>query len=325
MSDTFDFPALISAYESKQESSLNLDNLNLVAIAYFKTSEYKKSVQVCEKIYPSLLNDESFIGLYGAALRCAKLFEQSKEIFEIYIDSHPESSIVKNNYCNLLIDLGKYTEARSILDDILSRDPSYTDASANLLRLNNLIENSNNSASCTDPLTLAFLSSSFSQIPSEGDTVDPLLNDLTPSPSKQAVNQDSLELSRSLATSKPEMSISLLNKLIISSSPLDPEYYAIASIAYINLKLFADAETSALTAVALGFSSLELFLNIANLTHMRGDINLSLFWINKAESIYGKHENISLVRNAINSHSIPTTDQKPLQVNLQYAAPGSFN
>ena len=69
MSDTFDFPALISAYESKQESSLNLDNLNLVAIAYFKTSEYKKSVQVCEKIYPSLLNDESFIGLYGAALR----------------------------------------------------------------------------------------------------------------------------------------------------------------------------------------------------------------------------------------------------------------
>ena len=134
-----------------------------------------------------------------------KLFDQSREIFEIFLDSHPDSIIAKNNYCNLRIDLGDFEKARTLLNEILARDSSYKDASENLLRVNSIISNSSNSVSCSDPLTLAFLSSSFEQIPSEGETVDPLLGELTPPPSKQAVNHDSLELAKSLATTKPAM------------------------------------------------------------------------------------------------------------------------
>ena len=60
MTNTPDFPALISAYESNRGQSLN-EMIKSCAIAYFQTSAYKKSALVCEKLYPNRLNDENFI------------------------------------------------------------------------------------------------------------------------------------------------------------------------------------------------------------------------------------------------------------------------
>ena len=42
---------------------------------------------------------------------------------------------LKNNYSNLLIDLGRLSEAKKILTDIISSNPDYEDAKANLHRL----------------------------------------------------------------------------------------------------------------------------------------------------------------------------------------------
>ena len=138
------YQAVIDLASDKSIESLSDPQLKrLVAISYYYLQNFKKSVEYCSEIYPFLNSDPDFLSFYGSCLRKNGDLASAEDIYKSSLSLHSDSLTLKNNYANLLIDLSRYDEARSLLDSALSVDPQYQDAlrtcRVNFLSLINLM------------------------------------------------------------------------------------------------------------------------------------------------------------------------------------------
>ena len=77
--------------------------------------------------------------MYAAILRRLSLFERAEHKFKEALKIDPTAKDVRNNYTNLLIDQGRLTEAKEILEALVKQDPDYSDAHNNLERVKELL------------------------------------------------------------------------------------------------------------------------------------------------------------------------------------------
>ena len=73
---------------------------------------------------------------------------------------------------------------------------------------------------------------------------------------------------------------------------VSPEIYELAAQAYISSKMFPDAEVSLLTALSLGFNNPSIYVNLATLAQMRGDHDLSSYYLAKLKTISPNYPHI---------------------------------
>ena len=125
----------------KQVKALNLRlsrepvAAQIVAGALFQLGEFAKAAELLEQHESVLDGDGSFLSLYGATCRRLGQLTQAKDLFSRALTLDPKSPQIRNNYANLLIDLDELDEARKMLLDLLAENPGYSDARANLNRL----------------------------------------------------------------------------------------------------------------------------------------------------------------------------------------------
>jgi tetratricopeptide (TPR) repeat protein len=314
----------------------NLDppkNLNIaliVAASYFHLSDYRNALLWCQACYSSESENPKYLSLYAATLRRCGEYAESKTIFEHAIKLFPGNLELLNNYSNLLADLGNYDQAMDVLQRILRKDPSYTDADINLKRILTLASHqqslhprSPSSIINSNPLFAAFDDDEVTKrhatpatLPQE-PRINPISLDL-PTPNSTELLSDILRLAQQLSTSKPHISLKYCNAAL-QQHGLVPEAYIIAGSSYISLKQFQDAELSYLCAVALGSTSAEIYVNLANFACLRGDTQLADLWLSRLDkntpgSIDPKiistiKSNISA--NALNPFQLPVISSTP--------------
>lgn len=308
-------------YADDQESLVQNDPLaaQVVAAAYFQTSNYIKASEILTVHEASLGSDVSFLSLFGATSRRLGQLNKARELFLRALDIEPESSTVRNNYANLLIDLGEFDEARNILEALLVDNPSYEDAVNNLKRLlSRQVESPKsddlNTAKSfdsdfqswhpSDPLMLAFAEEevqhagaiNFSK-PKSQSAME--LASKLPNPDQVSLAEDQIKLAtRSIQEGNPSFALQLLSKAALTLGA-HPVIYINAGDAYILLKRFHEAEMCFLNALQIGGPSLPAFLNLATLANVRSDLGLARFYLDSCSAVDPNHPNLASIRNAI--------------------------
>ena len=142
--------------------------LQLFGAVYFKLGNFSKSFSLLENLESILGTDVSYLSLFAATCRRLGQFSKAEALFLKALKIQPDSIETKNNYANLLIDLGKYQQAIDLLNVIIQSNPNYHDAVNNLERASNLLTTSSQNAnddssvpadkswSLPDPLMLSF-------------------------------------------------------------------------------------------------------------------------------------------------------------------------
>ena len=92
----------------------------LLAISYFQLGEHRSAYELLIDLESTYSDDVDYLTLFASTCRRLGKFDQSSDLFSRALAKQPDSLPIKNNYSNLLIDLGRYDEAVVILDSILS-------------------------------------------------------------------------------------------------------------------------------------------------------------------------------------------------------------
>ena len=245
--------------------------LNIVAASYFRIGEYNNANTCLEQAEPHLSDNPSFLSLYASNTRLLGDLKKSNELFLKALKIDPTSLLIRNNYANLLIDMGQFDSASEILSSILKVDPEYQDALSNYNRLKykkvasqktiNSVEDdfANNSSlsgfSLADPLLLAFADKEVNyarkRYKLQNDKpVQTVLSELPSSKSDQS-SVEQLDVARqSLASGEFQFCLKLCSNLLINLS-LNSEIYDCASDAYLNLRRFRESEICRLMPLVL--------------------------------------------------------------------------
>jgi tetratricopeptide (TPR) repeat protein len=279
-------------YANSNPSAIQTDPLmgQVVAASYFMLGDYENCIRWCETCYSSLANDSDFSSMYGAALRRLARFDEAESVFTRALQHGSQSKELKNNFSNLLIDLGRFDQARALLDEVLLANPGYQDAMANLTRLKFMQDISSNpehsqEVELQDPLLEAFgpeetTGIEHKSITSTVGSNDKKLLGLLPNIGKGKSNQELLVLARALIGQTPDQALTICTQLH-KQLPLQPCIYEIAGEAYIGLKQWTKAELCWLIAITLGTNDPATYLNLANISHFRGDDRMSSYWLEK--------------------------------------------
>jgi len=277
----------------------------VVAAACFMLGEYENCILWCEICYPSLTNDPDFSSMYGAALRRLARFDEAEAIFTRALQHESQSKELKNNFSNLLIDLGRFDEAKALLEEVLLSNPGYQDAKANLTRIKFMQDISTKPdqsqvIELEDPLLEAFGLDETTAAKRKDKTIavdstDNKLLDLLPSVGKGKSNQELLALARTLIGETPNQALAVCTHLH-QHLPLQSCIYEIAGEAYIGLKQWTRAELCWLIAITLGTNDPATYLNLANISHLRGDDRMSSYWLEKLAEIDPNNSRIDEVK-----------------------------
>jgi len=313
-----------------------------VAASLFKLGRFPECVEWCQELSPSLGNSPEFASLHGAALRRNHQLREAESLLRKALEYHPGHITLSNNYANVLIDLKQFNKAREILTGLIAAYPTYTDAKENLARLNFQQDLTNTAEDIhqkkvsqqlsalkilEDPLIAAFSeqeitkpkdSTEAARDQDSGDLLQALPNRV---PSKEI--DEMLSLARKLAQVDPEQSLKDC-AVIHRSREIEPTVYEVAAQAYIRLKLFGDAESCLLHAIALGSAKMSNFLNLANLVVMRGDQKLAVHYLEYVAVHAPDNQQLVSVRKALFPNGTPSTSTSPFQINADQAAQGSF-
>ena len=267
---------------------------------------FAKAAQLLEQHQAAFDSDASFLSLYGVTCRRLGQLTTAKDLLSRALKLDPKSPQIRNNYANLLIDLNEPDDARKILEDLLSENPEYADARANLNRLV-FREQKNSTAQATesavisakswmpeDPLMLAFAEEEVMQAgavavnkpaPNTGDALARQL----PNPDKAAMAGDQLKLAaQAINENNPSFALQLVSQASLGLGA-QAAVYVNAADAYIRLQRFHEAEICLLHALQLGGPALPHYINLINLASIRGDLALSRYYIDAAAAIDPKH------------------------------------
>lgn len=287
----------------------------ILAVSYFHLGEYDSAFSILSDLESSYGEDVDYLTLFATTCRRIGNLDQASDLFSKALQKDPDSLPLKNNYSNLLIDLGKYDEAKLILDSILNVNPSYNDAIANRNRLNTIISTLNTTASSVnshqltshhiielgDPLLLAFANdeieySTQRYFPPQTKS-DPNFNfNNLIEPDARSVALEQLQVAEASLAAGDMISVLKLCSKILSSLGQDPRVYDIASDAYLNLNKISQSELCLLHAVALGGHSPKRCFNLASFAMMRSNFGLAESYLDNAAAIDPSSEHLANLR-----------------------------
>ena len=339
------------------ESSLSFESdpniAHLYAASLFKLGSFEKALEILETLESAFDNNVDYLSLFGATLRRVGNLEKAEILLSKAIKLDPDNPFIKNNYANLLIDIGRFLEAQNILDALLRQNPQYEDARINLNRLSFLASKSNsdnkldevhsdsqvpsetkttNQSNSLDPLYLAFAEEEVYKygrldrskiVPSSQQLVEFLD---TPTSSKTALEYMKLAL---LAVQEKNYSYAL--KLCSKSYSLigpNSQIYDCVSDCFIGLSRFSDAESFALHALTVSEPTSKLYMNLATLASMKGDLTLAEYYLERAAGLDPSHEQLQKLKDNLDSLKSKSSSQQfsfellqfPSIVNSQDAA-----
>ena len=104
----------------------------LKAIALTKTGAYKEAFRVCQDIKQSNLNNALYFNVVGIVCRRLGLLEEASLNSKKAIQLDKSLTAAKMNLANLELQSGNINKAISLLEGIVSEEPSYLEAKANL-------------------------------------------------------------------------------------------------------------------------------------------------------------------------------------------------
>ena len=288
----------------------------IVAGALFQLGEFAKAAELLKQHQAAFDADASFLSLYGATCRRLGQLTTAKDLFSRALSIDPKSPQIRNNFANLLIDLNELVDARKILEDLLAEDPDYSDARANINRLEFRERQISTSQVLTetlssarswmpeDPLMLAFAEDEVRQAgavtitkPAQ-NTADTLARKL-PNPDKAAVAGDQLNLAaQAVQENNPSFALKLVSQASLGLGA-QAAVYVNAADAYIRLQRFHEAEICLLHAIQLGGPALPHYINLITLASMRGDFALSRHYIDAAAAIDPNHPQLAQVSDQV--------------------------
>jgi tetratricopeptide (TPR) repeat protein len=345
---------LLSLFNSKQYQSivdyslspqyvlsLNPNDGRIIAASHYFLGNYIQAVEICSQVYSVLNGDADFLGLYGSSLRKSGDLNAASSLYSEALDLHPNSLLLKNNFANLLIDLSEYSRARKLLDSVISAAPDYADAISNLSRLEFCLSQNVSSPQLSDsnsvqydPLDAAFtleeVKRTFSVIPKNNTQIPSAsvgshsLFDSLPHPEPTLEQMERINLSRSYLSTNPQVTLSEAHNLYKELGP-HPLVYILAGDAYVRLKLFADAENCFHSALSLGSTDPSVHINLANLSHMRGDQLLSYRFLELVSCSTPDYPQLSKVKELLFASGKPTTSTSPFQFNPEHVSKGYFS
>ena len=289
---------------------------NVVACSYYKLGDFESSFKLLTEIQSFFENDINYLCIMGSVSRRLNNFDVARLSLEKALELDSTRATTRNNYANLLIDLREYDEAHSILTDLVSSDPTYSDAQFNLNRLNSFL----NSPSSTDSRSSVAAAANNTQ--SNFSMADPLLSAFAPSevqrtiqmitPKKESVTSPVRELESQLpdidvekiigeklqlarqANLESNYHLSLrFCKDLLSSLGSSSELYECAADSYIGLQLFPNAEICLLHSIAFGSGSFKAFANLTTLSLLRGDKHTAQFYYDKAAKLDPNNESLA--------------------------------
>ena len=293
----------------------------ILAASYFHLGEYDSAFSILSDLESSYGEDVDYLTLFASTCRRLGNLDQASDLFSKALKKDPHSLPLKNNYSNLLIDLGKYDEAKLVLDSILKVDSSYNDAITNRNRLNTIISTLNTDTSTSeshqfssqlvvelgDPLLLAFANdeveySTQRYFPPQTKS-DPNFNfNNLVEPDPRSVALEQLKVAEATLESGDMISVLKICSKILSTLGQDARIYDIASDAYLNLNKISQSELCLLHAVALGGHSPKRCFNLASFAMMRSNFGLAESYLNNAAAIDPSSEHLAKLRAILADH-----------------------
>ena len=348
---------VVSIYKEPGFTLSDLDPESLLAIpaAFLALSNFLDALTVCEQISPYLPDNPNFYSLYGSVLRRNGHLDKARNVYEKALKSFPDNPIVLNNYSNLLLDLGLHQDAVRYLESALALDPSYQDAKQNLVHAKSLLASRQSfqqnpisapeKQNSDDPLLDAFTQDEVDPFIAKsnkassaqkaiGKSIEEIESILGDSRNKESSNSNLSPQRIEKASELLALARNLLgvdNKRVLSYCNsahevlgVSPEVYELAAQAYISSKMFPDAEVSLLTALSLGFNNPSIYVNLATLAQMRGDHDLSSYYLAKLKTISPSYPHIQSIENHHNKN-VSISRKLPFQYNPEQAQDGNFS
>ena len=294
------------------------DSAKIQAASYFKLGEFQNCYDILveiEKIYES---DADYLSLYAATSRRLGHLEKSSQLFRLALSIQPDSLPIKNNYANLLIDLGDYGDAEKLLDEVLAVNPAYEDAIKNKNRLkfvgseNNHDQQSNTSVNHSsvpfelgDPLLLAFAddeverSSKRYKFKKRSTSIKTNL----PTPDSAKTVQDFLKMAYEASSRGDyDFAFKLCSQSLQQIGPQAVIYDCVSDL-HLNLKNFRESELSLLHAISLDGPSPKRLLNLCSFASMRGDIQLATHYLESAAALDPSHPQLRSISKSLEKKS----------------------
>lgn len=348
--------AIDRASNAKEEFLVDPNINYLLAFANFRVGRLEACLAHCEDSFVPNADNGAFVGLYGSVLRQLGQLDRSIQVLEDFLTRKQLDSIVQNNLANSYVDAGRLDDAMYMLNSIdIKEAKNEDDVAANKIRVSRLIEAESkyqyrsepqpsksgcleNEALQTDELMFDPLERAFNKKETERQVVEALVRNnksavktirpekhAPPARRNQAEAEEILRLARLEIQTQPNKAIDDLNTLL-AGGYFNGFIYEVASEAYIALKLFHDAEVAALTAYAFGVRSKSLYINLASLATMRGDIRIASEWHSHLKNEHVHDKSIDDVAVMIKSRVSPTeiSNHKYFQINMSEAYGGSF-
>lgn len=276
----------------------------ILAASLFQLGEYSRAASLLDALEAPLGQDRDYLSLYGATCRRLGQLEQAERLLSRALKLDPAAPQVRNNYANLLIDLGRVDEARVMLEQLLQEQPDYQDARANLNRLQFRAQPaavpSAQAWLPADPLMLAFAEEEVRlaggvQPPKAADADSALLASL-PQPEARQMASEQLKLaSQAVSEGNAAFALQLCGQAL-QGLGANAGVYVNASDAYIRSKRFHEAEICLLHALAIGGPNINYLINLVSLTSLRGDITLASHYLDQAAGLDPTHPQLAALR-----------------------------
>jgi len=303
------------------------------AASLFKLGLYSESLPILDELYSPLCHDPDYLNLLASTCRRLGMLDRARTVFAEALKLSV-SPAIRNNYANLLVDLGQYQEAKQILELLVSDNPAYNDAVSNLNRLEFLlskpvarsegsslaggtvVQSRDQSWQPLDPLMLAF---SDEEINLPAKSKSAFASKLPEPKNLQLASEQLQQAQRAVRENNPEFALSLCSQIRFTL-PSNESVYVHASDAYIRLRRFHEAEICALTAVALGLANFNIYANLVTFTCMRGDDILANQYLEKAASLDPSNTVLARLRQQVESVRNDNA-QKPYRFSLHWNLP----
>ena len=306
---------VVSTAEAEIENHVACSaSAKIQAASYFKLGAFQKCYDILVELEQIYESEPDYLSLYAAASRRLGNLEKSSQLFKLALSIEPNSLPIKNNYANLLIDLGKLDDAQKLLDEVLSANPTYQDALQNKNRLEFVrSEKQSSELTCSDdhqsstlldlgdPLLLAFADDEiersgkrykFRKRASANDSNLPI-----PDPAKSV--QDFLKMAYEASSlGDYDFAFKLCSQSLQQIGPQAVIYDCVSDL-HLNLKNFRESELSLLHAISLDGPSPKRLLNLCNFASMRGDFKLAMHYLESAAALDPSHPQLHSISQSL--------------------------
>ncbi|MCP9891973.1 tetratricopeptide repeat protein [Cyanobium sp. Aljojuca 7D2] len=288
----------------------------VLAAALFQLGNYSQAAGLLEGLEAALGQQGDYLSLYGATCRRLGQLQRAEQLLAKALQLAPQALDVRNNYANLLIDLGRDAEARAILEQLLQEQPNYQDARANLNRLQfrqqpsavpPVAATAAEPASSpvepwtpADPLMLAFAEEEVKQAgavkPAAPGSAAAALATTLPQPDAEAVAADKLKMAtQAVSEGNGPFALQLCSQALAGLGA-NASVYVNASDAYIRNQRFLEAEICLLHGIVIGGSTINHFINLVSLASLRGDLALAAHYLDQAAASDPSHPQLATLQ-----------------------------